>query len=467
MLNILNKLKFKKQILVLLALSLLTSLTSQALSKTTNIEDGVFVMDTGKIHFSTFKKQKDLTIDHVGKDGYEVYGPKGLTKWVKSLGLDYIDLNTKLKYGYFDEYPKPEAIIEKIKQLESQYPNIIKTFSIGKSVKGRDLIVAKISDNVATDEVEPEFKYIANMHGNEIVGRELLVLFLAELADRYTKGDSDVIDLINNTEIYIMPTMNPDGSASQSRGNSKYVDLNRDFPDFTTSDNQNTFDGRAPETIAIMQFQDSRNFALSANFHDGAVVVNYPWDTSSKTFPMDNLIVALSSEYANANPTMVGGEFDKGITNGYDWYEVDGGMQDWSYFWHNDLQVTLELSNTKWPSYKEIPKQYNYNKESMYQYLKRIHQGAGFKINDPTFENGKVKISRINPNGSVVDIGTFGYKHGEFYKVLEEGKYLFEVTNANQKIVTFDKDVVFDFSKENGNYLHIDTISDSSTPAFE
>ena len=43
-------------------------------------------------------------------------------------------------------------------------------------------------------------------------------------------------------------------------------------------------------------------------------------------------------------------EFPGGIVNGYDWYEVNGGMQDWSYYWHNDLQVTIELSNMKWHS---------------------------------------------------------------------------------------------------------------------
>ena len=43
-------------------------------------------------------------------------------------------------------------------------------------------------------------------------------------------------------------------------------------------------------------------------------------------------------------------EFPGGVVNGYDWYEVNGGMQDWSYYWHNDLQVTIELSDMKWLS---------------------------------------------------------------------------------------------------------------------
>src|SRR5690606_27488049 len=134
-------------------------------------------------------------------------------------------------------------------------------------------------------ELEPEFKYIANMHGDEIVGRELMVLLLEDLTARYSEGNPEITSLINNTEIYIIPSMNPDGAESRRRGNSRWVDLNRNFPDFTT-DNVNRPDGRQPETQAIMAFQASRQFALSANFHGGTECVNYPWDTSGDRFPL-------------------------------------------------------------------------------------------------------------------------------------------------------------------------------------
>ena len=59
--------------------------------------------------------------------------------------------------------------------------------------------------------VKPEMKYVGNMHGNEALGRELLLRLAAYLCDQWNSKDKEIVDLLNRTNIHLLPSMNPDG----------------------------------------------------------------------------------------------------------------------------------------------------------------------------------------------------------------------------------------------------------------
>jgi len=410
------------------------------------VEEGYWIPDAQKQYIVYFKNLGELTIDHVDSQGYEVYGPKGLANWLKLAKIPFLPMITYDKM--YDDYPSPEQINDDLIQIHQKYPKITKLFNLGKSFNGRDLLVLKISDNPEIDEHEPEFKYVSSMHGNEITGRELMMKLIEDMLESYNQADPRIVDIVNNTEIFIMPQMNPDGSAKKQRANGRGYDLNRDFPDFTTADNQNVFGSRNPETIAMMKFQNEHNFSLSANFHGGAQVVNYPWDTKSGAFPLNSLVVNLSLDYAK-NVTYISNsrEFSQGITNGFAWYEVDGGMQDWSYYWYDDLQFTIELSDTKWPEYNQINYYYQENKEALLSFMEKAHQGLGLILSNSQTE-GTVKVWR-EVSGQWEDLGEYGIRHGEFYKILEAGNYKIKIVNSN---IEFQRQVEKNRIYANGNY---------------
>ena len=129
-----------------------------------------------------------------------------------------------------------------LNRFAQRYPTITQLYSVGKSVENRTLWVLEISDNPGSHEPgEPEFKYIGNMHGNEVVSREILLHFIEKLLEEYKKDD-EITRLVDSTRIHIMPSMNPDGyevakndkrnerarcTGVLGRANAHGVDLNR------------------------------------------------------------------------------------------------------------------------------------------------------------------------------------------------------------------------------------------------
>jgi hypothetical protein len=300
--------------------------------------------------------------------------------------LERREESTELTSGTHEAYHTYETLTSELQQLAAKYPNLVTLTSAGKSVQGRELWYVKISSPKFADNTKPNLLYVSSMHGDEVVGKEMMVYLVRDLLSLYGT-DARITSLVDTANLFILPSMNPDGTVAQERFNADGIDLNRNFPEL--DENATSTEGRAVETLALMKLHQKYRFELAVNFHTGAVCVNIPWDskrnTASQKFGDDKLILTLAHRYANLNGPMSkvdSGSFDKGVTYGFEWYQVLGGMQDWASFFYESTHATIELSDIKWPSANVLPARWNDNRESLIQYLEDGLTGFHLKVTD-------------------------------------------------------------------------------------
>jgi uncharacterized repeat protein (TIGR01451 family) len=324
----------------------------------------------------------------------------------------------------FDEY------VSRMQNLEAAYPDIVKLEVIGYSVQGRGLYCMEITDNPGVSENEPEFKYTANHHGDETTGIEM-TMRLAELLANGYGSDPLLTDLVDKMEIWLCPIYNPDGYVNGTRYNAHGQDLNRDFPDRFTDPIDDPA-GREPETQAFMYFGYAHRFVMGANYHTGEQVSNYPWDAIAdpdhpEYAPDDQLFYNLGLGYTSRNPDLWNNpDFENGITRGWQWYMIYGGMQDWAYNYRGEHHVTLEISFTKSPPFNQMDSYWEHNREAMLWWMQQALTGLGGEVLDARdstpLDATLTLVGRDVPNTILTDP-----EIGDYHRVISPGSYTLDV----------------------------------------
>ncbi|XP_061663488.1 carboxypeptidase M isoform X2 [Syngnathoides biaculeatus] len=295
----------------------------------------------------------------------------------------------------------------------------------------------------------------------QVLGRELLLQLVDDLVRSYRANETWSIQILNSTRIHFLPTMNPDGfdqadtncHLSQGRFNRNGVDLNRNFPDaFSGPRGRPDADAanREAEVQAVIGWLKTETFVLSANLHGGALVASYAYDNSNgggelvgraSLTPDDDVFVHLAKVYSrnHANMHQGGrcgdqGPFKDGITNGFQWYPLAGGMQDYNYVWAQCLEVTLEVSCCKFPPAQQLPVLWTHNRKSLLAFVRQVHLGVKGRVLDASgagVQNAAVEVAgRRNVSPFRTD------KRGEYYRLLLPGKYTFTVTYPGHEVLT-------------------------------
>lgn len=365
-----------------------------------------------------------------GKFNYKITGPSTVKGIESSLNIEQaMDWNTYPTYRQYDSI---------MRFFAEEYPSLCILDTIGTTSEDRLVLTLKISDNCTIDEDEPEVFYTSSMHGDE-TGGYILMLRLSEHLLKNYNDDIRIRNLVDNLEIWINPLANPDGTYNNGdeiympvRGNAGGYDLNRNFPDPVV-----TGTILQKETIDMMKFMARHRFVLSANFHSGAELVNYPWDRWLRDHADKAWFYIVCRAYADTvhlySPVGYMDYLDNGVTNGYRWYPVYGSRQDYMTWELNGREITIELDDDFVTPAYDLSELWENNRRSLLGYLENSLHGIHGRVIDA--ETGKPVPAKIFIEGHDKD-NSQTYSDiitGRFVRLLKPGLWDLSFSAVNYR----------------------------------
>ena len=282
----------------------------------------------------------------------------------------------------WDRYPTYGTYVAMMQQWAADFPALCRLDTIGTSIQGRLILSLEIAGDLA-DTTLPEFFYSSTIHGDEVTGYVMMLRLIDTLLHGYGSNPF-YTRLVNTTRICINPLANPDGTyrsgdntvQGAQRYNANYVDLNRNYPNPFGSSQANL----QQENAAMISYVGSHQFRLSANLHGGSEVMNYPWDcftSAQNPHPKSAWWQEVCKRLVDTIHTYTGGHFNDVTSEGYiaggDWYVITGGRQDYMNYYHNCLELTMEVSTTKLLGSSQLPVYWNFLQHSLVNYIDMIH----------------------------------------------------------------------------------------------
>uniref|UniRef100_A0A8D3DM10 Inactive carboxypeptidase-like protein X2 n=1 Tax=Scophthalmus maximus TaxID=52904 RepID=A0A8D3DM10_SCOMX len=360
-----------------------------------------------------------------------------------------------------------------MKVVNDMCPNITRIYNIGKSQSGLKLYAIEISDNPGEHEVgEPEFRYTAGSHGNEVLGRELLLLLMQFMCLEYLSGNQRIRHLVEETRIHLLPSVNPDGYEkafeagselsgwSLGRWSNDGIDIHHNFPDLNSIlweaeakkwIPRKMFNHHVPipewyqsknasvavETRALIAWMEKMPFVLGSNLQGGELVVTFPYDktrsqgvTREQTpTPDDHVFRWLAFSYASTHRLMTDAnrrvchteDFAKedGTINGASWHTAAGSMNDFSYLHTNCFELSMYVGCDKFPHESELPEEWENNRESLLVFMEQVHRGIKGVVRD--LQGRGIANAVISVEGISHDVRTAA--DGDYWRLLNPGEY--------------------------------------------
>jgi len=276
---------------------------------------------------------------------------------VLGCGLPSFEVPDNFELGSMGGFTTYAELLAALDAMKEQYPELISTkASISETqstVEGRPIYFVRISDNPEVDEDEPEVLYDGIHHAREPVSMMSLLYYMWYLLENYDTN-AEIKNLVDNTEMYFVPMINPDGylfneetnpngggnwrKNRRNNGDGTFgVDINRNYgfnwgaDDIGSSGNtySSTYRGPAPfsepETQMIRDFIIAHDFKVAMNNHVYSELLLHPWGTVDVIpEPDDAIFRAMGEHMTRLN------RYYYGQTN-FVIYDVNGDANDWAY----------------------------------------------------------------------------------------------------------------------------------------
>lgn len=261
-----------------------------------------------------------------------------------------------------------------LKAIAAAHPQIVRLAGLGRSYEGRKLFMVKISDRVATDEAEPEVYVDGGIHGREHLSTEQALALIRWLAEGYGT-DPRVTALVDRTEIWLAPLVNPDGAMFDVSGGEFHrwrknrqptpgtseigADINRNFGyrwgccGGASADPSDAFFRGAkrwstPEARRIRDFVRSRvvdgtqQLRLALTIHSHGEFVMYPFGYTRDPLPDD--MESVDAERLRWLAEGIAGRNGYRALQAGQLYRSSGTFMDWAYARQGILALTLEMA---------------------------------------------------------------------------------------------------------------------------
>ncbi|MBN1356077.1 hypothetical protein JXA40_07385 [bacterium] len=318
--------------------------------------------------------------------------------------------------GRDPQYHTYATMRQELFDLETAYPDLASVLITGQSVQGRDIVSIKVSDNVLTDEPEPEMRWDGTIHGDEKIAMEVALYLINELLSNYGT-DPRITAIVDTREIWFTPCVNPDGMEAGTRSNANGVDCNRDYGCQWAGWGGSPAPYSQPETRAIQELIKNNQCIVGISGHSGTELLIYAW--SYMWDPTWD-----EAQYSDIQVRYSGISGYPGGQSSHVLYYVNGSSKEADYITSGTFGYTLEISDIKTPPAADIEFYCLKNREAALDLFEKIGNGITGTVTD--VQTGEPVAALVE----VIEIGWPVYCDpiiGDYHRYILPGTYSLQV----------------------------------------